>query len=101
MRRVLLFAVQATVLLLLARRVLPIPPVPPAGGPPDTAAPMPDLLIQSPSQVQATGPTLSPDFFAMHYYDQSKGYVPGSRMDARPERRPLLAPGLNLNVPLQ
>jgi hypothetical protein len=88
--------------LLAAGPILPVPPIPPAGGPPDAAAPIPNTLSQAPGTGgQQEGPRLSPEFFQLPYYDQSQGYSPGSRQDTPPARRQPFAPGFSVSVPLQ
>ncbi|HSU07073.1 MAG TPA: hypothetical protein VLI93_16030 [Acetobacteraceae bacterium] len=85
---------------LVLGRVLPIPPIPPAGGPPDITAPVPDPNARSPgTDLPAEGLSLSPKFFRLPYYDESKGFTPGSRMDTPPVRQTPMTGGFNLSVP--
>ncbi len=84
----------------MRRPSLPIPPIPPAHGPPDRAAPVPDPTMLAPRDAPTAGVTLEPEFFSLRYYNQSGGYTPGSQVEAQPTRRPPLAPGLQINVPL-
>ncbi len=81
--------------------LLPVPPIPPAAGPPDRAAPVPgfssDVLPADPSgDVRVT-----PQFFSLGSYGDSDGYTAGSQMDEMPGRRQPVRAGLSLSIPLQ
>ena len=93
-------------LLLLAAAApgpLPIPPTPPPSGPPDHAAPIPDTFAREPSTVLERGgqATVVPSWFASHRTPPSQGFIPGSQVEARPDRRTELAPGVSLRLPLR
>jgi hypothetical protein len=63
---------------------LPVPPIPPAGGPPDHAAPVPSVTLEAPGQDQPDSVRLAPKFFSLDPYNQSEGYTPGSQINELP-----------------
>ncbi len=75
-------------------------PVPPPGGPPDRAAPVPSQTLEAPGQDQPDSVRLAPSFFTLDQYNQSEGYTPGSRIDELPGRHPPVRAGFSLSVPL-
>jgi hypothetical protein len=86
-----------------APATLPVPPTPPPSGPPDHAAPVPDAFAREPAAApdhdgQAT---IVPSWFASHRTRPSQGFIPGSQVEARPDRRTELAPGVSLRLPLR
>lgn len=81
--------------------ILPVPPIPPAGGPPDHAAPVPSLTLEAPGQGQADSVRLAPAFFSLDQYDQSAGYTRGSQIEELPGRRDPVRGGFTLSVPIQ
>jgi hypothetical protein len=81
--------------------VLPVPPVPPANGPPDRAAPVPSLTLEAPDQGQPDTVRLAPNFFPLDNYSTSEGYTPGSQVHELPGRRDPIRAGFTLSVPLQ
>jgi len=94
-------AVLGIVLAAGAAVILPVPPIPPAGGPPDHAAPVPSLTLEAPGQDQPDSVRLAPAFFSLDNYGASGGYTPGSRIEELPGRRDPVRAGLSLSVPLQ
>jgi hypothetical protein len=85
---------------------LPLPPIPPAHPPNEGPAPTPDRDAAAPLPPSSDGPTIAPRFLRVpsyqHNFDQSQGYVSGSRREEDPsDRRLLPAPGFNLRVPLK
>jgi hypothetical protein len=84
------------------REPLPLPPTPPADGPPGRSAPIPDPSAQSPHGTDdGAGPVVAPAWFAARSYSPSQGFLPGSHVDARPDGRTEIAPGVNVRVPLR
>jgi hypothetical protein len=90
--------------------ILPVPPIPPAGGPPDHPAPIPSLTVEAPGQDQVEAPgqdrrdsvRLAPSFFSsLGDYNASEGYTPGSRIEELPGRRDPVRAGFSLSVPIQ
>jgi hypothetical protein len=84
--------------------VLPVPPTPPAAGPPDRAAPVPTLTFEAPQSDQSDQPgdvRVTPQFFSLGSYGESGGYTPGSQIDEMPGRREPVRAGLSLSIPLQ
>ena len=73
---------------------------PPAGGPPDHAAPVLSLTLEAPGQDQPDSVRLPPEFFSLDQYDKSEGYTPGSRINELPGRQPVRA-GFGLSIPIQ
>jgi hypothetical protein len=95
-------AVLAALLAGGAAVILPVPPIPPAGGPPDHAAPVPSLTLEAPGQGQPNNVRLAPSFFSsLGNYNASEGYTPGSRIEELPGRRDPVRAGLSLSVPIQ
>ena len=81
---------------------LPLPPTPPAAGPPGSTAPTPDLAAQLPrGDDEGNGPVLVPAWFAARPYSPSEGFLPGSHVSARPDGRTEIAPGVNIRFPLR
>jgi hypothetical protein len=81
--------------------VLPVPPIPPAGGPADGAAPVPNLSLEAPDAGQPDTVRLAPTFFSLPQYNASQGFPPGSRIQELPGHRDPLRAGFTLSVPLQ
>jgi hypothetical protein len=81
--------------------ILPVPPIPPVGGPPDHAAPVPSLNLEDPGQNQPDSVRLAPAFFSLDQYDQSDGYTPGSRIKEMPGARQPVRAGVSLSIPVQ
>jgi hypothetical protein len=81
--------------------VLPVPPIPPAGGPPDSAAPLPSLSLEAHDANQPGSVRVAPTFFSLDSYSQSQGYTPGSQIDELPGHRQPVRAGLSLSIPLQ
>ena len=82
---------------------LPVPPTPPPSGPPDHAAPIPDAFARAPAPVPDRDgqATVVPSWFASQPTRLSQGFIPGSQVEARPDRRTELAPGVSLRLPLR
>jgi len=78
-----------------------VPPIPPAGGPPDHAAPVPSLTLEAPGQNQPDGVRLSPEFFSLGRYDESAGYTPGSQIEELPGRRQPVRAGFSESIPIR
>jgi hypothetical protein len=82
-------------------QALPLPPIPPAAGPPDRTAPVPDVWAQQPASETSHGTELAPNWFTQKNYSSAQGFTPGSQIDAPPDRHVPLAPEINLRVPLK
>jgi hypothetical protein len=82
---------------------LPVPPTPPPSGPPDRVAPTPDVSAREPAIVpdHEGQAAIVPSWFASHQSQLSQGFIPGSQVEARPDRRTELAPGISLRLPLR
>lgn len=80
---------------------LPLPPVPPAHPPADRGAPVPDLYISAPPEGPSPLPNIVVRDFRMNDYNQSLGYVPGSKFETSEDKRSIQTPGFSLRVPLQ
>jgi hypothetical protein len=84
--------------------VLPVPPIPPAEGPPDRAAPVPTLTFEAtqPDQADQSGDVrVTPQFFSLGSYGESGGYTEGSQLDEMPGRHQPVRAGLSLSIPVQ
>lgn len=80
---------------------LPLPPTPPAGGPLGHAAPIPDLFASRPTvSPPSRQPSFGPAWLSSRRTQQSQGFIPGSQVETRPDRRTELAPGISLQLPL-
>lgn len=82
---------------------LPLPPLPPLAGAPGRTAPVPDLFAREPAPPpEIPGqPAVGPAWFASRSVSASQGFIPGSQVEARPNGRTELAPGLSLRLPLK
>jgi hypothetical protein len=84
---------------------LPLPPIPPAQPPTDGPAPLPNREAAAPVPVPTDGLTITPRIVrAPNYteFDQSQGYVAGSRRDEdTSDRRLIPSPGFNLKMPFK
>lgn len=79
---------------------LPLPPTPPIGGPPGYAAPTPDPFARRPAVRFSEQPSIAPTWLSSRSVQHSQGFIPGSEVEARPDGRTELAPGISLRLPL-
>lgn len=80
--------------------ILPVP-IPLASGPPDHAAPLPNLTVEAPGQDQPDGVRVSAEFFSLGQCNPSEGYSPGSQVSELPGRRQPVRAGLRVSIPIQ
>jgi hypothetical protein len=80
---------------------LPIPPIPPKRPPTDVAAPVPDSDVRAPLVIASEDPRVQIRNFRVDRYDQSRGFLPGSRYESSEERKGIQTPGLSVTVPLR
>lgn len=81
--------------------LLPLPPTPPVEGPPGHTAPIPDPFASRPViSPPSPQPSFGPAWLSSRRTQQSQGFIPGSQVEARPDRRTELAPGISLQLPL-
>ena len=84
---------------------LPVPPIPPAQPPTDGPAPVPNRDAAAPTVPQSDDVKVTPRIVRAPSYtefDQSQGYVSGSRRDEDiNDRRLLPSPASNLQVPFK
>jgi hypothetical protein len=83
-----------------APHTIPLPPIPPATPPSDTAAPVPDVDLHAPIAVATEETRLRLRLFRMQRYDASRGFLPGSRYESSEDRKPIQTPGFIVSVPL-
>jgi hypothetical protein len=88
------------------RGALPIPPIPPDRSPTDGPAPIPDRDAAPPSTPPSEGTRIVPRLVRVPTYanefDQSEGYINGSRLQQHPsDRRIAPSPGFNLQIPFK
>jgi len=79
---------------------LPVPPIPPTHPPTDVAAPVPDTDVHAPIVVASEDPRVQIRNFRVNRFDQSRGFLPGSRYESSEERKGIQTPGLSVTVPL-
>ncbi len=82
--------------------LLPLPPAPPAAGPPDYApAPLPNRDLDGPLTPRASNaPSLTPSLFTRSDQYRGEGYNRGSGAQSEQERRVKPGAGFNLRMPL-
>ncbi|MBV9250159.1 MAG: hypothetical protein JO227_13050 [Acetobacteraceae bacterium] len=83
------------------RSSLPPPPPPPPHAPAGQAAPTPNRDMTSPATSVTPNLSLGVSLFRLHEFDESSGYIPGSRFQTSEDKKPIQTPGLTLRVPLQ
>jgi hypothetical protein len=84
-----------------ANEVLPVPPIPPDMSSPIEAAPMPNSRLRAPVAARSQGAEVTPTVLSPKQTYQGDGFLAGSTMTPEQQRKPRMAPGLNLTVPLQ
>ncbi len=80
---------------------LPVPPIPPSVPLIGDAAPVPNLNAEAPVAPSSDEPSVNVRMYRNQLYDQSAGFVPGSRYQSAEDRKPIQTPGLIISVPLK
>ena len=65
-----------------------------------TPAPVPNEWVSAPNDPAASGASVAPSVFQLHYPPQGEGYVTGSSPQAMDDRNAAKATGVQMKVPL-
>jgi hypothetical protein len=79
---------------------LPTPPIPPAQGPADIAAPVPDSDARGPMTFASDEARFKLQLYRVRRPDGSVGFLPGSRYESTEDRKAIQTPGISVSVPL-